>query len=166
MIWHFELKEHKKIKDELLYLIDRCKGKKVKELDDNISKTDFYQPNKTSEPYRRIIEPKIIKHFNKLKKNIDVKEFIFDNFWFQQYYKGDTHQWHTHQSSNLSGIYFLELPHENYRTEIKRFPTDKLIKYKAKEGDVIFFPSFFSHRSAKIDLDVRKTVIAFNFDAR
>ena len=72
MIWHFKFEEHKKIKDELLYLIDKCNGKKIQEYNDNISKTDFYQPDKSSEPYRKIIEPKIIKHFNKLKKNIAV----------------------------------------------------------------------------------------------
>ena len=46
MIWHFKFEEHKKIKDELLYLIDKCNGKKIQEYNDSISKTDFYQPDK------------------------------------------------------------------------------------------------------------------------
>ena len=35
MIWHFKFEEHKKIKDELLYLIDKCNGKKIQEYNDN-----------------------------------------------------------------------------------------------------------------------------------
>ena len=80
--------------------------------------------------------------------------------WFQQYYENADHFWHTHPRSNYTNVYFLELPDENYKTEILD-GKGKLIDYDAKEGDIITFPAGMQHRSAPNSTE-RKTVISFN----
>ena len=81
------------------------------------------------------------------------------NGWFSQYLKNNNHHWHTHPESNLSAIYYLEMPKKELITEFK----DKG-EVNIKEGDILFFPSYLLHRSPINNTNKRKTVIAFNCD--
>ena len=38
------------------------------------------------------------------------KEWHIQNTWYQQYKQNDKHDWHCHNESNWSNIYYLELP--------------------------------------------------------
>jgi hypothetical protein len=85
------------------------------------------------------------------------------NLWFQQYIKNDSHTWHCHGETWV-GIYYLELDPSSPITEI-RDPMSKenIITPNIVEGDIILFPSYIVHRAPKINSDIRKTIISFNF---
>lgn len=82
------------------------------------------------------------------------------NAWFQQYDKNGTHAWHNHINTQFTNCYFIELPNKRYKTQILG-KDGKIIKYEAKEGDVITFPAWMKHCSPSNSKN-RKTVIAFN----
>jgi uncharacterized RmlC-like cupin family protein len=84
--------------------------------------------------------------------------------WFQQYGKKDTHGWHIH-GGNYTGTYYLEMPSDAPTTEF--LFTDNLNKsftIKVKEGDMIFFPCQFIHRSNESISNNTKTIISWNID--
>jgi hypothetical protein len=82
------------------------------------------------------------------------------NFWFQQYSKDDHHDWHVHANCNYTNVYYLEV--ESGATEVKDPFTNKIIKMKVKEGDILSVPGFFLHRSPKFKKNTTKSIIAFN----
>ena len=82
--------------------------------------------------------------------------------WYQQYVKNNIHGWHTH-GENYTGVYYLDFPKNASKTElIDQYNIHKKITIKAKEGDVVIFPSFIIHRSPKMTNDTKKTIISFN----
>lgn len=89
-------------------------------------------------------------------------EFDWDihHAWYQQYYEDGAHIWHTHPNCQFTNIYYVEMPNEDYKTEVLGV-NGKLITFDAKEGDIITFPSWLQHRSKSNGKD-RKTVISFN----
>lgn len=160
------LEEHNKIKSDLLNLIDKCPSKN--DGDDtgyHISKTDYYNDDEYTPDYWRFIRPYFEKNILKLitDNNIALNGFTITNFWFQQYFKNDLHSWHIHSTNHLANVYFVELPDDEVKTEIKNL-YGVTIDYDAKEGDVITFPCFYYHRSPINKTNKRKTIIAYNID--
>jgi hypothetical protein len=84
-------------------------------------------------------------------------ELKIQNYWFQQYYYNNYHDWHNHPQCHFSSVYYLELPKG---TPITEFKVSQEIE--AKEGDIITFPGYLFHRSPPNGLKKRKTVIVFN----
>ena len=80
--------------------------------------------------------------------------------WFNQYLEGGEHEWHNHRGCQFTNCYYLELPDEEYKTEVVGID-GKLIEYTVKEGDVMTCPAWMKHRS-KPNGPLRKTIIAFN----
>ena len=87
-------------------------------------------------------------------------DWRLDIAWFQQYYANAAHHWHNHSDCQFTNVYFLELPNEDYKTEIIGLEGE-LFSYEAKEGQMITFPSYLQHRS-KPNGNGRKTIISFN----
>ena len=83
------------------------------------------------------------------------------NGWFQQYTDGGEHNWHNHADCQFSNVYFLELPDEEYKTEIVDEKGD-VIEFTIKEGDVLTHSSWMLHRSKPYFGKHRKSVISFN----
>jgi hypothetical protein len=82
-------------------------------------------------------------------------------YWFQQYKKGDYHDWHNHGGSVVSNVYFVDLPTPSVATQFKLL--GKEFTVEVREGQVLSFPSIFLHRSPVNTSDSMKTVVAFNF---
>ena len=80
------------------------------------------------------------------------------DWWAAQYGYGVEHEWHTHPNAQFAVVYNLELPFNQNSTEFwkKEFP--------AEEGDLVFFPSWWIHRSAAHTFNKRKTIIAGNLN--
>lgn len=166
---------HSELKPELLGLIDsfkkehdtRMPSKYVEKGNDKLMSSVYSDWHIPSVP-----RPYLVKFFKEIEHLIvNVGSTIhMDRFgefewkihaaWFQQYYNGGTHWWHVHQECQFTNIYFLELPDENYKTEIIGL-NDEKIEYQAKEGQMITLPSFLMHRS-KPNQSERKTIISFN----
>ena len=129
--------------------------------------SDYHIHKDTPRPYLTYFYDNIVhEHMNSTGTLLGLESewcnfsWEIDRTWFQQYYEKADHFWHTHARSNYANVYFLELPDENYKTEILD-SNGKLIDYDAKEGDIITFPAGMQHRSAPNSAE-RKTVISFN----
>jgi len=147
--------KHKKHKKKLLNLI--------KEMPDNtyelISKTDWNINCKRR--YLDYFYSDVIKPImNEQQKYLNASNWRISNGWFQQYNKKSYHKWHVHEGANYTNVYFLELDSSDQATKIKT-GRNKIIEYKAKEGQVVTFPGCLLHKSEAI-LKKRKTVISFN----
>jgi len=157
MIIITKVENFKEINKQLLFLIDKIPNNPLTETNTSVLHTDWNLPLSFKREYFdyfiKIIDPYIKQIAYKLNSNT----FTIDNYWFQQYGKSNCHSWHTHPKSNLTNVYFVELPNKSLGTEILNYDALDL-----KEGDLLTFPSYFYHRSPLNTSDCRKTIISFN----
>ena len=156
MIFITKIKNSKKINKILLNLIDNIKNPYT-ERGDIISNTDWSLPKDYKREYLTYFYEIIKPYMFKIASKLHSKEWKIHNCWFQQYLKSDQHKWHTHEKSNFTNVYFVELPCKSLATEIFKHK-----KLKVKTGDLLTFPAYYFHRSPINNLDKRKTVISFN----
>jgi hypothetical protein len=85
--------------------------------------------------------------------------------WFQQYSRGDYHNWHTHDRSNWTNVYFLKLPDQTCKTKLFDTTTKQYIQLpEISEGDILTFPGHILHKSAPNVFNEDKIIISFNSD--
>ena len=152
------IENHNFHKNIILKLIEKIPKNKF----ENISHTDWTLPNDYKREYLEYFKTIINSYILEIRDYLNTEKYIFENCWFQQYYQNDDHSWHTHELTQFANVYFVELPNKHYKTEIFDNTTNTLIDLDVKEGDVITFPSFYSHRSKPNISNERKTIIAFN----
>jgi hypothetical protein len=167
----YSIKEHKKIKNSLLKIIE---NDPLGETAFNISRVDFYRrqntpggDNPSNSEYMQkllpVIQPSVDKFVRKFSHDseINFKHYDIVNFWYQQYTHMQKHQWHIHGKCDISLVYYLELPNGSSPTVFKDF-NGGVVKPDAKEGDLLVFPSFVPHCSPPVLTNTRKSIIAIN----
>lgn len=150
--------EHSYNKKKLLSLINKGNFSSF----DNIHRTDWHFDKNTKREYLDLFYKIITPYMDKMCLTMKAKTWRIHNGWFQQYKKNNFHEWHRHAEANFANVYYLELPDKNMTTKIKEPFTNKLLKIKAKEGDVLTFPAYALHKSGKILSGLTKTIISFN----
>ena len=106
-----DVPDHKKHKKKLLNLI--------REMPDNIygpiSKTDWNIDVNFKRKYLDYFYSNVIRPvMNEQQKYLKALDWKISNGWFQQYDKKSYHDWHVHEGSNYTNVYFFEL---NYKHE-------------------------------------------------
>ena len=163
-IFKFTADNHKIIKPLILKTIKSMGSYSVINQDQCITNTDWHMGSEFKRPYfdhlKFLIEnagKQVEQYFNYKDKNIKMR-----NYWYQQYFKGDYHTWHTHGSSSFSCIYYVDLNKDNPKTTFRINKNE--FEIAINEGEVLVFPGFLEHTSKEnISNDV-KTIIAFNLD--
>jgi len=162
----FQMKEHKEIKNRLLDLIkitDQHTIRPDKTCNDFISKTDW-KFSKVPErlyamEFSKILEP----YITKMLLELSMDEATIHNMWFQSYYNKDAHDWHIHEGTHWTNVYFLELPDTKFKTELYDSFNKRIINnIEVKEGTLLSFPANILHRSPKNTSNKVKTIISFN----
>jgi hypothetical protein len=162
-VYKTRVKDHKEVKKVILNYIEDQPFLAENSYIDNISKFDWPQGGNFERPWVQYFLPYFEKSIGELCANIGVSRIrSLDAIWFQQYVEGSSHGWHIHDGQ-FTGVYYLELPKNSPRTEFMHPFTGNIDKVKAKEGDVIFFPSHIIHR-APSNKNQRKTIISYNFN--
>lgn len=157
-VFKFKIDNHKELNENLLSLINLIPHNPYEnKKDSTIAHTDWNLPKEVERKYGYLFFNKINPYLQELTSNLNCNHCKVENYWFQQYEKGSSHNWHNHNNCHFAGVYFVECPN-NYGTVFKNFEVD------CTEGDLLIFPSFLIHTSKEIVEDIRKTVIAFNFD--
>lgn len=155
---------HLLFKEKTLNLIDdlRCDG--IKTPEDSIYSTDWNIDKHPKKSYIDFIFPHLkneidimLEQFNKAFPNL-----CYKNIWFQKYKKGDTHSYHRHPDSVFSIIYYLDLPKDSPVTSFIDPYNNKKNKIRAREGDIVIFPSNLLHCSVKNKSNKIKTIIGIN----
>jgi hypothetical protein len=154
-----EVKEHKKIKQKILDSISEMGTFSAKIANDNIMNTDYFLSSSLERKYSNIVFPIIEDHYRGLQE-IGYRNVYLDNYWYQQYGKDDTHDWHVHSNCMFSSVYYVDLDEKNPKTSFKCL--EREFDIEVSEGYILTFPSYLFHRSKKNDSDYVKTVISFN----
>lgn len=150
---------HQAVKDQLLTLIEQIEPAPLSEVSSIIAKSNWQQST-LDDGYWQLIAQDMQKALDSAASTIGYEAKIASQ-WFQQYLKHGTHAWHTHPGSDLSIVYYLELPPYT-ATEFLDAASGKISSYPVQEGDIAIFPSVLIHRSPVNRTPGRKTVIAMN----
>jgi len=162
-VYKFKLEDHEEVKQVILDYIKDDPLLPENSFIDKLSKFDWKQGGDFNRPWVKYFLPFFEKTFNKLLPEMGVAKIrALNAIWYQQYEKECSHGWHIHDS-HFTGVYYLELPKNSPCTEILHPFNKKISKIKAKEGDIIFFPSHIIHR-APVNRGERKTIISYNLD--
>ena len=152
----YDVPEHERHKSMILSLIDEIPNNPF----EDISKTDWNLPKKFERKYLEYFYKHVSCYMmGEQQKYFNAKKWEINGGWFQQYNETSSHCYHTHPKTNLTNVYFVELPDTNFKTSI--LIGGKEYEYKVKEGQIITFPAHILH-SSKTNNSKRKTVVAFN----
>jgi hypothetical protein len=114
------------------------------------------------------IYPALDEMFTEIDSLIKPQTSIVTDIWYNRYEKGQKHEVHGHPSSDISGIYLLDLNEENttvffsFGASVTKTVDPTYRTNKLQEGDIILFPSHLLHYVLP-SLDTR-TTIAFNIN--
>lgn len=157
LFYKTKIKEHEIFKEIFLEEYQEY----VDSLSDSEYKTDYFKIKDSnftppySKVWRKIVDPYLKEFANKW----GCEDYKYKP-WIAQYYLDATHEWHTHPGHQFAVVYFMELPFGENSTDLYK------IEYPAQEGELLFFPACWIHRSAPNMYNERKTVIAGNLDLK
>lgn len=92
--------------------------------------------------------------------------------WATMHFSGISHLTHTHPNSLVSGVYYVEIPKDNYGMLLLEDPRgplppfDNRIKIQPKEGDIVLFPSWLPHQVTPTSIEQPRISIAFNIPGK
>ena len=159
-----DMPNHNTIKKDVLSMIDEAPNSNLSGTDNffenEISKLDFNEHGDMNRPWVKRILPEFLDKVGKMVYDIGYMKIHLKALWYQQYKKNDVHDWHVH-GENFTGVYYIEYPEGAPAT---RLYDTKLIVPEIKEGTICVFPANTPHIAPKIDDDLRKTIISFNFN--
>lgn len=159
-----KFEKHSLLKNKLLDCIQHDPGSSVKEGPNRISKGDFYIDREYQRSYIDVLGDHLYNHMDKVFQFLEYDQPVFQNIWYQQYYKNDIHSWHQHRASTWASVYYVELPEGTPGTLLKDPLSKEHIMPNVKEGDILTFPSMVWHCSPVNVSNNRKTIIAFNVE--
>tara|TARA_R110000787_G_scaffold15153_1_gene46920 strand:- start:43 stop:543 length:501 start_codon:yes stop_codon:yes gene_type:complete len=152
----YDVPNHEEHKKNIIELIRKIPQNKF----DDISHTDWNLPPTMQKDWQHYFNKNIYIYFEDAFKDLINFKVVFENAWFQWYEKNDKHDWHTHPRCHFTSIYYLNLPDKNIKTIVKDF--DNFKDFDIKEGQILTFPSFWSHKSPPNNFEEAKIIISFN----
>ena len=159
-IYKFSVKNFKQYKQKLLDDIASMGAWSIHTKDVKIHNTDWHLNRDIERPYNRLFFDLIQPFTEEFAKDINGK-ISFNNYWFQQYKKGDFHTKHSHPGSTWSSVFYIELPKD---TQTTFYTNDGNFMVDCYEGDFLIFPAHVCHESKPNQTDERKTIISLNLE--
>ena len=156
-----KLVDHGKIREQILWHIDKSADRSSLDKQTNITKVDWDKASDFERPWVKLFLPKFSSVVKEMIYSMGYRSLKIKECWYQQYNEGSCHSWHIH-SDHFTGVYYLEYPKGSSKTEICSPFSLKIKKIDVKEGDIIIFPSHWIHRSG-VNTSSRKTIISYNF---
>ena len=162
-----KIEQHDAIKDKILDLMKSLPVEHLRPTRDNdvdrVDKLDWGDSQNVNRPWVRLFAPILQRKLVQMMYQSGYKDVNIENLWFQQYVNNDIHNWHIHGSTWV-GVYYLEMDSTSPITELMNPVTqrDKIVP-SIVEGDIILFPSHVIHRAPRLQSDMRKTIISFNY---
>lgn len=174
-IWGCPIPKAEELNEKLLNWIDSQPiNPGDSELGDRISNSDYYahidfhsdddrmERAEKHQEYYDIMKPYLVPWLNYIQQYYAAESFKVDGLWYHQYRNGDRFTWHFHPESNISFVYFVELPDPSFSTEFFLVERRERYQPQLKSGDMLVFPSYMPHRCPQITSDIRKTIISGN----
>lgn len=162
-LYMYKVPQHAELKTQILEAIDSMGVHSAVEERQSISNTDWFLPGDYPRPYINHVHTLFECYFSRLLAQeysiLPQVGFYPPQYWFQQYAKGDYHEWHVHGKSMFSNVYYVELPDGAARTSF--FINGKEVSVAVEEGCILSFPTTLLHCS-KPNQGARKTVVVAN----
>ena len=169
---HDKLIEHDLIRNELLNLIENdydgivegrafIPGYSGNDDKTKINRLDFNRHSNENRPWVKCIENHLFPQLQKMIESIGFTYYQIKALWYQQYEKGDIHDWHVH-TEHYTGVYYLELPKSAPNTFLCN--KNEILTPEVEEGDIVMFPAMTPHMSPRIKSNERKTIVSFNLN--
>ena len=160
--WHMKVSNFEKKKSQLIDLLKDYPDKKTglqkfytnKQI---VKENDYYQK------FSSIMSDEITLFAKALKSDLEVTDV-----WSVSYKTGDYQTTHSHNSTGISAILYLDLPRNaSYTSYIQPWTDIKLDGTRTKaleidEGDIIFVPSFLLHFSEPNKSDSIKRIVSWD----
>jgi len=156
----YDVHEHQKHKLEIINLIKQI----PKNPYSHISHTDYNLPSTFYRAWHEYFIKNIYFHWKDKFSDYVNSGIYLHNAWFQWYEKNDLHDWHTHQATHFTNIYYLSLPNNDIKTKIKDFEGEK--NFDICEGQILTIPAYWKHKSPPNKFDEPKIIISFNTDIK
>ena len=154
------VKDHIQLKPSILEGISQTGLNYLRTKNESLFNTDWHLAPEVNRPYLKYIEPVLLDTVKEVNAYFNYpSQLNVQNYWFQQYAIDDFHDWHIHEKTVFSSVYYVDLPNGAAKTTFKLGPTE--FEIDVQEGDVLTTPSCFLHCS-KPNKVGHKTVIAFN----
>ena len=153
-------KEHKQNLINLIYKIPQ----NPMDIGGKIFHQDYGLPRTMKREYKDYFQNNILNEFCSSVCNFfGVKGIEITDLWFQIYKKGDYHTIHTHPNTNLTNVFYVNLPNTEVKTEIF-LPNKEIFSINVREGDILTFPAYYAHRSPVNIFKEDKIIISFNMN--
>tara|TARA_A100000171_G_scaffold9259_1_gene6766 strand:+ start:49 stop:588 length:540 start_codon:yes stop_codon:yes gene_type:complete len=160
----FSVPDFTEHKQNLIDLIFNIPINSLNSGNDKISHQDYNMPEIRERKYVEYFKNKIFFKFVDSICNFYCCNGVqMTKIWFQVYKKDDCHNIHSHPKTNLTNIFYINLPNKKLTTQIF-LPQNKLFKLNIKEGDIVTFPGYYAHKSPINNLNEDKIIISFNTD--
>ena len=173
-IFQYSVENWETVKPEILSLLqkfkgsrkNRSKGSETYYLSGTDVETDFFLYRGASDPppyaldMMKYIKP-CIQQFKEDAGIADIP-YELDGFWYELAEKGEWHGLHDHGTKGISAVFFVEMDEGQYPTEFKGEFGEQTFSPPAKEGDLLFFPSWMKHRGGQNTIDKGRTIVSFN----
>ena len=158
LIFQSSADDYQDAKQLILNAIEQSGKYGIVDTTQSLSNTDWHLSN-PEKAYWQYAASFVQAHNNKLVGNFRLNSAQVQNFWFQQYERGDYHKWHNHAGCCFSSVFYVELGEASSSTTFRWM--GESFEIPVKEGDIISFPSFLAHGS-KPNKGTRKTIISYN----
>lgn len=156
-----EVRNHSEIKPKILEAIKSMGVHSNIDAYQRISNSDWQLHRDYPRPYFEVIQPLLQQVYDGIKEVFFITEDVqTQNYWFQEYHKGDFHAWHVHPAAMFSNVYYVSLPEGSSYTHFK--VNGEEFSVPVTEGCVLTFPSFYSHESKEHKGEEPKTSVVFN----
>ena len=159
-ILSYEVPNHAELKQSVIDSIKSMGTFSYKTGGQSIHNTDWHLHPEFPRPYFKLLEPLANTVIQNAMVTFDAREMKILNFWFQEYHKGDFHEWHTHNNALFSNVYYLSLPEGSSQTHFR--VNGEEFSVPVTEGCVLTFPAFYSHTSKEHKGEDPKMVFVFN----
>jgi hypothetical protein len=158
-----EIEDHKEKKKEILSCLEEMPNIDLSLGEQTISKTDWMLEDTEKRTYIEAMRPIAEKTKSAIENVFKFPQGTLNvsGMWFQQYETADHHDWHIHKNTMFNAVYYVELSDDSPKTSFAYL--NKEFEFKAKEGQILVFPSCFLHRSIPNKSKQRKTIVAINY---
>lgn len=160
LIYKYKIKDFFKHKNQIISLIKKIPLNPLNEPGQRIYHTDWNLPKDFQREYVDYIKLNILDDYIKDILNKWQTYYKIKNLWFQCYRQNDFHIWHTHADTNLTNIFYINLPNENCKTKFKCFGEE--IQIPIEEGCIVTIPGYILHSSPINKSVEEKIIISFN----
>ena len=164
LIYKYKIKDFFKHKNEIISLIKKIPWNPLNEPGQRIYHTDWNLPQNFQREYIDYINSTILNDYVKHMLDKWQTSYSISHLWFQCYRKNDFHTWHTHSSTNLTNIFYINLPNQNYKTKFKCFKEE--IEIPIEEGYILTIPAYILHSSPINQSLEEKIIISFNSEIK